>query len=184
MLLTLFGMSVLIFVLLRIVPGNISDILFDSAGIVNPADKKKLETELGLDQPLVVQYLQWIGGLLQRRPGLRLRLGEAGAGRDPAAHPDHRQARRAGAVLLRRARRAARRHQRGPPEHPARLRPAGHQPERTVAALVLARPADPHGLRAVPRLDPDLHRPGRRASGTSWRCSASRRPRSASAPRR
>ena len=65
MVLTLFGMSVLIFVMLRIVPGNISDILFDSAGMVNPADKKKLETELGLDQPIVVQYLRWIGGLLQ-----------------------------------------------------------------------------------------------------------------------
>jgi peptide/nickel transport system permease protein len=65
MLLTLFGMSVLIFVMLRIVPGNISDILFDSAGMVNPADKKKLEMELGLDQPIVVQYLRWIGGLLQ-----------------------------------------------------------------------------------------------------------------------
>jgi peptide/nickel transport system permease protein len=65
MVLTLFGMSVLIFVMLRIVPGNISDILFDSAGMVNPADKKKLEIELGLDQPIVVQYLSWIGGLLQ-----------------------------------------------------------------------------------------------------------------------
>jgi peptide/nickel transport system permease protein len=65
MVLTLFGMSVLIFVMLRIVPGNISDILFDSAGMVNPADKKKLEMELGLDQPIIVQYLRWIGGLLQ-----------------------------------------------------------------------------------------------------------------------
>jgi peptide/nickel transport system permease protein len=65
MVLTLFGMSVLIFVMLRIVPGNISDILFDSAGMVNPADKKKLEMELGLDQPIVVQYLSWIGGLLR-----------------------------------------------------------------------------------------------------------------------
>lgn len=65
MLLTLFGMSVLIFVLLRIVPGNISDILFDSAGMVNPADKAALEAELGLDRPIVVQYLHWISGLLQ-----------------------------------------------------------------------------------------------------------------------
>jgi peptide/nickel transport system permease protein len=65
MVLTLFGMSVLIFVLLRVVPGNISDILFDSAGMVNPADKAKLEAELGLDRPLVTQYLNWIGGLLR-----------------------------------------------------------------------------------------------------------------------
>jgi peptide/nickel transport system permease protein len=63
MLLTLFGMSVLIFVMLRLVPGNITDIIFDSAGFVNPAAKKKIERELGLDQPIVTQYVRWIGGL-------------------------------------------------------------------------------------------------------------------------
>jgi peptide/nickel transport system permease protein len=63
MILTLFGMSVLIFMLLRVMPGNISDILFESAGLVNPAEKAKIEKELGLDQPLVVQYSQWISGL-------------------------------------------------------------------------------------------------------------------------
>jgi peptide/nickel transport system permease protein len=64
MLVTLFGISIIIFVLLRIVPGNIVDILFDAAGFVDPADKANLEKELGLSQPIVVQYLQWIGGLL------------------------------------------------------------------------------------------------------------------------
>lgn len=65
MLVTLLGISIIIFVLLRIVPGNIVDILFDAAGFVDPADKAHLERELGLDQPLVVQYLHWIGGLLR-----------------------------------------------------------------------------------------------------------------------
>jgi peptide/nickel transport system permease protein len=64
MLVTLLGISIIIFVLLRIVPGNIVDILFDAAGFVDPADKANLERELGLSQPIVVQYLQWIGGLL------------------------------------------------------------------------------------------------------------------------
>jgi peptide/nickel transport system permease protein len=63
MLLTLFGMSVLIFVMLRVVPGNIVDILFDSAGMVDPAQKQQLEKELGLDQPIVTQYVSWISGL-------------------------------------------------------------------------------------------------------------------------
>jgi peptide/nickel transport system permease protein len=63
MILTLFGISVLIFVLLRVVPGNIADILFDAAGMVSAAEKHKLETELGLDKPIVVQYVSWIGGL-------------------------------------------------------------------------------------------------------------------------
>src|SRR5262245_44341576 len=65
MLVTLFGMSVLIFVMLRLVPGNISDILFDSAGYVNPAHKARIEKELGLDQPILTQYARWIGGLLR-----------------------------------------------------------------------------------------------------------------------
>jgi peptide/nickel transport system permease protein len=64
MLVTLVGISIIIFVLLRIVPGNIVDILFDAAGFVDPADKANLEKELGLSQPIIVQYLQWIGGLL------------------------------------------------------------------------------------------------------------------------
>ena len=63
MLLTLFGISVLIFVMLRLVPGNITDIIFDSAGFVNPKAKAKIERELGLDQPIVTQYVSWIGGL-------------------------------------------------------------------------------------------------------------------------
>ena len=64
MLLTLFGISVIIFVLLRLVPGNIADILFDSAGLINPAEKAQIERELGLDKPIPVQYAIWIGGLL------------------------------------------------------------------------------------------------------------------------
>jgi peptide/nickel transport system permease protein len=63
MLVTLFGMSILIFVMLRLVPGNITDIIFDSAGFVNPAAKKKIERQLGLDQPIVTQYVNWINGL-------------------------------------------------------------------------------------------------------------------------
>ncbi|MGC2085248.1 MAG: ABC transporter permease [Bradyrhizobium sp.] len=64
MLLTLIGISIVIFVLLRVVPGNIVDILFDAAGMVDPADKADLQRQLGLDQPIVVQYLHWIAGLL------------------------------------------------------------------------------------------------------------------------
>lgn len=63
MFLTLLGMSVIIFVLLRLVPGNIVDILFDSAGFIDPQEKAYLEQDLGLDQPLWKQYWDWISGL-------------------------------------------------------------------------------------------------------------------------
>ena len=64
MLVTLFGVSVVIFVLLRLVPGNIADILFDAAGLVDPADKAQIVAQLGLDLPIPLQYLHWIVGLL------------------------------------------------------------------------------------------------------------------------
>ncbi|MCC7347593.1 MAG: ABC transporter permease, partial [Variibacter sp.] len=65
MLLTLFGVSVLIFVMLRLVPGNIADILFDAAGMINVEEKARIEKELGLDQPIAVQYGRWIAALAQ-----------------------------------------------------------------------------------------------------------------------
>src|ERR1700744_4948961 len=64
MLVTLIGISIVIFVLLRIVPGDIVDILFAAAGYVDPADKVNLQRDLGLDQPIYMQYLHWIWGLL------------------------------------------------------------------------------------------------------------------------
>jgi peptide/nickel transport system permease protein len=64
MLITLFGISVIIFLMLRVAPGNIADILFDAAGFVDQSEKHAIMAQLGLDKPLVVQYASWIGGLL------------------------------------------------------------------------------------------------------------------------
>ena len=50
MLVTLFGISVIIFLMLRVAPGNIADVLFDAAGFVDPAQKANLERDLGLDR--------------------------------------------------------------------------------------------------------------------------------------
>src|SRR5437870_6036149 len=70
MVLTLFGISIIIFVLLRLTPGNIADILFDAGGFVDPADKARIEADLGLDKPIPVQYAVWIGGLLRGDLGI------------------------------------------------------------------------------------------------------------------
>jgi peptide/nickel transport system permease protein len=58
--LTLFGMSVVIFFLMRLAPGDIVDILFAAAGYVNESDKKLLMQELGIDRPIWTQYLDWL----------------------------------------------------------------------------------------------------------------------------
>src|SRR3989441_328362 len=65
MLVTLIGISIIIFVLLRVVPGNIVDLLFAAPGFVDPPNKANLEKDLSLTLPIVVQYLHWIGGLLR-----------------------------------------------------------------------------------------------------------------------
>ncbi len=62
--LTLFGMSLVIFALLRLAPGDIVDILFASAGYVNVSEKQAILQELGMDRPYWVQYLEWIKQIL------------------------------------------------------------------------------------------------------------------------
>jgi peptide/nickel transport system permease protein len=59
-LLTLLGMSIVIFILLRLAPGDIVDVLFSAAGYVNPGEKKAILQELGLDKPYWQQYLDWL----------------------------------------------------------------------------------------------------------------------------
>jgi len=120
----------------------LSDILFAAAGYVDPADKANLERELGLDQSIVVQYLHWIGGLL------RGDLGYSYVSESPRSIEILPRipitARLAGLALLFSGidRHSAGRHQRGQSGHPARLYPARREPERLVAAILLARPAD------------------------------------------
>lgn len=60
---TLFGMSVVIFLLLRLAPGNIVDILFSTGGYVSESDKQAIMKELGMDRPLWRQYADWIVGM-------------------------------------------------------------------------------------------------------------------------
>jgi peptide/nickel transport system permease protein len=66
---TLLGMSLLLFVLMRMAPGNITDIIFESAGYVDEADRRQLEAELGIDRPLVVQYGRWLGDFVRGELG-------------------------------------------------------------------------------------------------------------------
>ena len=62
--LTLLGMSLVIFVLLRLAPGDIVDILFSTAGYVSPSEKQAILKELGMDRPYWVQYVDWLRQIL------------------------------------------------------------------------------------------------------------------------
>lgn len=64
---TLLGASILVFVALRIAPGNIVDILVSTGGYTSREDedraRQRLSAELGLDKHLVFQYWDWVTGL-------------------------------------------------------------------------------------------------------------------------
>lgn len=62
---TLFAVSLLIFLVLRIVPGDVAvSILLGSEGREATAeDIARLRHELGLDKPIVIQYVDWVTGL-------------------------------------------------------------------------------------------------------------------------
>src|SRR5262245_2541977 len=62
---TLLGAAVLIFFLMRIIPGDICRIrLATGGGGVDPQVLKNCRVELGLDQPVLTQFFDFIKGLV------------------------------------------------------------------------------------------------------------------------
>jgi peptide/nickel transport system permease protein len=58
----LFGVSVVIFFLMHMIPGDITAALLGP--MATEAAKEQLRHALGLDQPLLVQYVKWLGTVL------------------------------------------------------------------------------------------------------------------------
>lgn len=73
---TLLGMSILIFLMLRLLPGDIVDIMVGTDSGASSAAKDKLRESMGLSDPIPVQYAKWLGNLLQGDPGNSLRSGQ------------------------------------------------------------------------------------------------------------
>jgi len=72
---TLFGMSIIIFLMLRLLPGDIVDIIAGADAQTDSASRAKLREAMGLSDPLYEQYARWIGDLLRGDPGNSLRSG-------------------------------------------------------------------------------------------------------------
>lgn len=68
--LMLFAASVVIFLLLRAVPGDPARIALGVTA--SEEDVAKLAAQLGTDRPLIAQYVDWIGGLLTGDLGMSL----------------------------------------------------------------------------------------------------------------
>lgn len=73
---TLLGMSVLIFLMLRLLPGDILDIIAGTDAQADEQAMEKLREAMGLADPLPVQYFKWLGDLLRGDPGNSMRSGE------------------------------------------------------------------------------------------------------------
>jgi peptide/nickel transport system permease protein len=74
---TLFGVAVLIFLLLRVVPGDVVEARYLSQGSqFQSQDLMDIERKkLGLDQPLWKQFTSWMGGVLRLDFGLSMWTG-------------------------------------------------------------------------------------------------------------
>lgn len=64
MALTLLGVSLLVFGMMRLIPGTVVEQLLGQAAMSSPEVVASFRRFFGLDQPLHVQYLGWLGGLL------------------------------------------------------------------------------------------------------------------------
>lgn len=68
----LFGVSVLVFCIVRLIPGDAVDVMTER---MPPERQEAIRQMYGLDQPLVVQYVKWLGQVLQGNLGTSLRSG-------------------------------------------------------------------------------------------------------------
>jgi peptide/nickel transport system permease protein len=62
---TFFGITLLSFIVLRLAPGDPVSLMVAGAQDLTPQDLANMRAAYGLDQPLPVQYLAWLGHLLQ-----------------------------------------------------------------------------------------------------------------------
>lgn len=73
---TLLGMSVLIFAMVRLLPGDVVDAMFTGEAGATAGAKQAVRRALGLTDPLPVQYIKFVGGVATGALGQSLTSGE------------------------------------------------------------------------------------------------------------
>ena len=76
MALTLLGLTLLVFLMLRLVPGTVVEQMIGADAIASPAMVAQLKRFFGLDQPWYVQYGRWMGQLAHGDLGTSWRTGK------------------------------------------------------------------------------------------------------------
>jgi ABC-type dipeptide/oligopeptide/nickel transport system permease component len=69
--LTIFGVSIIVFMVMRILPGDPLVAIFGMEGFtkLSAEDRAHYMAELGLSDPLPVQYMRWLGDIARGRLG-------------------------------------------------------------------------------------------------------------------
>src|SRR5256884_9361562 len=64
---TLLGAAALVFVIMRVIPGDVALLIFggEAGGQIDAKQLADMRHRLGLDQPLVVQFGTWLSGVLR-----------------------------------------------------------------------------------------------------------------------
>ena len=74
---TLFGVAVLVFVVMRVLPGDeVTARLGTEAGALTDTQRDSLERYYGLDQPLFRQFFSWLGSVLTGNFGISVTSGQ------------------------------------------------------------------------------------------------------------
>ena len=76
MVFTLFGLSILVFLLARLIPGDVVQLSLEQAERT-PEMVQELRSFFGLDQPLHIQYWRWLSDVLQGDLGTSWRSGNS-----------------------------------------------------------------------------------------------------------
>lgn len=69
----LLGMSILIFGAMRLLPGDVVDVMVGMQSTVTSAQRQAVEQTYGLNRPLPVQYLDWMGQIVRGDFGRSMR---------------------------------------------------------------------------------------------------------------
>lgn len=73
----LFFLSLIVFLLIFILPGSVTDAMFSRPEAVSESVKRQIEINLGLDKNVFLQYFSWVFAFLQGDFGLSLISGES-----------------------------------------------------------------------------------------------------------
>ena len=75
--LVLFGVSILIFTIVRLLPGDVIDMMIGTEGSMSASQQRTVRERYGLNDSWPVQYVRWMGGILQGNLGTSFRTGQA-----------------------------------------------------------------------------------------------------------